>query len=185
VSWRRRIRAGEAAVTAHGGSGARCSALTSASGGLVTTRGEGPCRHFKAHVAKIILVRAGLWGHLSNNHLPSPNSDSFFFSLPRNLSSALGSMSPTTSSQILARKRRRGVSLFTLFPFLGLLLINGKPPPPRFFGIYSRNGKVRLCFASFPQIIEKRRRDRINNSLSELRRLVPSAFEKQVNGESR
>lgn len=30
------------------------------------------------------------------------------------------------------------------------------------------------------QIIEKRRRDRINNSLSELRRLVPSAFEKQV-----
>lgn len=53
-----------------------------------------------------------------------------------NLSSALGSMSPTTSSQVLARKRRRG-------------------------------------------IIEKRRRDRINNSLSELRRLVPSAFEKQ------
>ncbi len=32
----------------------------------------------------------------------------------------------------------------------------------------------------FEQIIEKRRRDRINNSLSELRRLVPSAFEKQV-----
>ncbi|KAM5281931.1 hairy/enhancer-of-split related with YRPW motif protein 1 isoform 1-T1 [Ctenodactylus gundi] len=58
-----------------------------------------------------------------------------------NLSSALGSMSPTTSSQILARKRRRGVSVF--------------------------------------MIIEKRRRDRINNSLSELRRLVPSAFEKQ------
>ncbi|PVD31923.1 hypothetical protein C0Q70_07349 [Pomacea canaliculata] len=28
-------------------------------------------------------------------------------------------------------------------------------------------------------IIEKRRRDRINSSLSELRRLVPSAFEKQ------
>nr|XP_056710276.1 hairy/enhancer-of-split related with YRPW motif protein 1 [Euleptes europaea] len=53
-----------------------------------------------------------------------------------NLSSAPGSMSPTTTSQILARKRRRG-------------------------------------------IIEKRRRDRINNSLSELRRLVPSAFEKQ------
>ncbi|XP_020831872.1 hairy/enhancer-of-split related with YRPW motif protein 1 [Phascolarctos cinereus] len=53
-----------------------------------------------------------------------------------NLSSAPGSMSPSTSSQILARKRRRG-------------------------------------------IIEKRRRDRINNSLSELRRLVPSAFEKQ------
>ncbi|XP_069477348.1 hairy/enhancer-of-split related with YRPW motif protein 1 [Ambystoma mexicanum] len=53
-----------------------------------------------------------------------------------NLSSVPGSMSPSTSSQILARKRRRGV-------------------------------------------IEKRRRDRINNSLSELRRLVPSAFEKQ------
>jgi len=30
------------------------------------------------------------------------------------------------------------------------------------------------------QVIEKRRRDRINNSLAELRRLVPAAFEKQV-----
>ncbi|XP_020792957.1 hairy/enhancer-of-split related with YRPW motif protein 1-like [Boleophthalmus pectinirostris] len=46
------------------------------------------------------------------------------------------SVSPTTTTQVQARKRRRG-------------------------------------------IIEKRRRDRINNSLSELRRLVPSAFEKQ------
>ncbi|XP_029369213.1 hairy/enhancer-of-split related with YRPW motif protein 1 isoform X2 [Echeneis naucrates] len=53
-----------------------------------------------------------------------------------NMSSPLGSMSPTTSTQVQARKRRRG-------------------------------------------IIEKRRRDRINNSLSELRRLVPSAYEKQ------
>lgn len=34
--------------------------------------------------------------------------------------------------------------------------------------------------AFLTQIIEKRRRDRINHSLSELRRLVPSAFEKQV-----
>ncbi|CAL8255882.1 unnamed protein product [Boreogadus saida] len=47
-----------------------------------------------------------------------------------------GSPSPATTTQVQARKRRRG-------------------------------------------IIEKRRRDRINNSLSELRRLVPSAFEKQ------
>lgn len=47
------------------------------------------------------------------------------------------SVSPTTTSQIQARKKRRG-------------------------------------------IIEKRRRDRINSSLSELRRLVPTAFEKQV-----
>uniref|UniRef100_A0A8C7F4B8 Hes related family bHLH transcription factor with YRPW motif like n=1 Tax=Oncorhynchus kisutch TaxID=8019 RepID=A0A8C7F4B8_ONCKI len=45
-------------------------------------------------------------------------------------------MSPGSTSQILARKKRRG-------------------------------------------IIEKRRRDRINHSLSELRRLVPSALEKQ------
>ncbi|XP_028316809.1 hairy/enhancer-of-split related with YRPW motif protein 1 [Gouania willdenowi] len=52
------------------------------------------------------------------------------------LGSPLGSMSPSTSTQVQARKRRRG-------------------------------------------IIEKRRRDRINNSLSELRRLVPSAYEKQ------
>ncbi|XP_026202504.1 hairy/enhancer-of-split related with YRPW motif protein 1 [Anabas testudineus] len=53
-----------------------------------------------------------------------------------NMSSPLGSASPATSTQVQARKRRRG-------------------------------------------IIEKRRRDRINNSLSELRRLVPSAYEKQ------
>ncbi|XP_041931598.1 LOW QUALITY PROTEIN: hairy/enhancer-of-split related with YRPW motif protein 1 [Alosa sapidissima] len=52
------------------------------------------------------------------------------------LNSPLGPMSPSTTTQVQARKRRRG-------------------------------------------IIEKRRRDRINNSLSELRRLVPSAFEKQ------
>ncbi|XP_025781716.1 hairy/enhancer-of-split related with YRPW motif protein 2 [Puma concolor] len=51
-------------------------------------------------------------------------------------SSVIRSNSPTTTSQIMARKKRRG-------------------------------------------IIEKRRRDRINNSLSELRRLVPTAFEKQ------
>ncbi|XP_029281139.1 hairy/enhancer-of-split related with YRPW motif protein 2 [Cottoperca gobio] len=44
--------------------------------------------------------------------------------------------SPTATTQVTARKKRRG-------------------------------------------IIEKRRRDRINNSLSELRRLVPTAFEKQ------
>ncbi|OCT80186.1 hairy/enhancer-of-split related with YRPW motif protein 2 [Xenopus laevis] len=50
--------------------------------------------------------------------------------------SLIRSSSPTTASQIMARKKRRG-------------------------------------------IIEKRRRDRINNSLSELRRLVPTAFEKQ------
>ncbi|KAM6180662.1 hairy/enhancer-of-split related with YRPW motif protein 2 [Erethizon dorsatum] len=50
-------------------------------------------------------------------------------------SSVIRPNSPTTS-QIMARKKRRG-------------------------------------------IIEKRRRDRINNSLSELRRLVPTAFEKQ------
>lgn len=48
------------------------------------------------------------------------------------------------------------------------------------FEIYSLDGNIPLCFACFLQIIEKRRRDRINNSLSELRRLVPSAFEKQV-----
>lgn len=48
------------------------------------------------------------------------------------------------------------------------------------FEIYSLDGNILLCFVCFLQIIEKRRRDRINNSLSELRRLVPSAFEKQV-----
>ncbi|KAG5856752.1 hypothetical protein ANANG_G00011210 [Anguilla anguilla] len=53
-----------------------------------------------------------------------------------NFGSLDGSISPSTTTQVQARKRRRG-------------------------------------------IIEKRRRDRINNSLSELRRLVPTAFEKQ------
>ncbi|KAM5211484.1 hairy/enhancer-of-split related with YRPW motif protein 1 isoform 2-T2 [Hipposideros larvatus] len=74
--------------------------------------------------------------HKKNTPAPALRDLSALGPSTRNLSSALGSMSPTTSSQILARKRRRG-------------------------------------------IIEKRRRDRINNSLSELRRLVPSAFEKQ------
>lgn len=37
-----------------------------------------------------------------------------------------------------------------------------------------------FLLGNLPQIIEKRRRDRINSSLSELRRLVPTAFEKQV-----
>ncbi|XP_033619043.1 hairy/enhancer-of-split related with YRPW motif protein 2, partial [Fukomys damarensis] len=56
--------------------------------------------------------------------------------LGQSASSVIRPNSPTTTSQIMARKKRRG-------------------------------------------IIEKRRRDRINNSLSELRRLVPTAFEKQ------
>lgn len=37
-----------------------------------------------------------------------------------------------------------------------------------------------VVFVFLCQIIEKRRRDRINNSLLELRRLVPTALEKQV-----
>lgn len=59
-------------------------------------------------------------------------------------------------------------------------------------GLGHKNNLVSKCFPLrivvltlnwfhwIPQIIEKRRRDRINHSLSELRRLVPSAFEKQV-----
>ncbi|XP_023134985.2 hairy/enhancer-of-split related with YRPW motif protein 2 [Amphiprion ocellaris] len=55
---------------------------------------------------------------------------------PGHMKSFIRCGSPTTTTQVMARKKRRG-------------------------------------------IIEKRRRDRINNSLSELRRLVPTAFEKQ------
>uniref|UniRef100_A0A673BJU6 Hairy/enhancer-of-split related with YRPW motif-like protein n=1 Tax=Sphaeramia orbicularis TaxID=375764 RepID=A0A673BJU6_9TELE len=69
----------------------------------------------------------------------SPDSDTDEFidvGQEDNYCPVTGSMSPGSASQILARKKRRG-------------------------------------------IIEKRRRDRINHSLSELRRLVPSAFEKQ------
>ena len=76
------------------------------------------------------------------------------------------------------KKTERSESLYTLLLFL--LLINGNNHLFFVFEIYSRNGNAFLCFACLLQIIEKRRRDRINNSLSELRRLVPSAFEKQV-----
>lgn len=78
-----------------------------------------------------------------------------------------GSMSPGSASQILARKKRRGVS--------GLYFwISVSFGPSALLGADSHAARVVL------QIIEKRRRDRINHSLSELRRLVPSAFEKQV-----
>lgn len=40
--------------------------------------------------------------------------------------------------------------------------------------------KILCIFFLHTQVIEKRRRDRINNCLMELRRLVPQAFEKQV-----
>ncbi|XP_062897416.1 hairy/enhancer-of-split related with YRPW motif protein 1-like isoform X2 [Mobula hypostoma] len=48
----------------------------------------------------------------------------------------------------------------------------------------SNPGKLAACSQNQARkkrrgIVEKRRRDRINNSLSELRRLVPSAYEKQ------
>ncbi|MEQ2197432.1 hypothetical protein XENOCAPTIV_029333, partial [Xenoophorus captivus] len=49
--------------------------------------------------------------------------------------------------------------------------------------LYSGHTKASLIRCGAPttttQVIEKRRRDRINSSLSELRRLVPTAFEKQ------
>ncbi|CAG11146.1 unnamed protein product [Tetraodon nigroviridis] len=79
-----------------------------------------------------------------------------------NMSSPLGSMSPSTSTQVQARKRRRGVS-------------RSFHPRHRTSPTRARSDPV----ATRRQIIEKRRRDRINNCLSELRRLVPSAFEKQ------
>lgn len=44
---------------------------------------------------------------------------------------------------------------------------------------YEVNMHYNVCVHSI-QIIEKRRRDRINTCLMELRRLVPQAFEKQV-----
>lgn len=48
---------------------------------------------------------------------------------------------------------------------------------------FSVESATQFAFFFLMQIIEKRRRDRINHSLSELRRLVPSAFEKQVRNE--
>ncbi|KAG1655248.1 POC1 centriolar A [Nymphon striatum] len=74
------------------------------------------------------------------------------------------------SCQMLNRKRRRGVSTPNNFFF--------------FCNVSSENEMSRLAFnPTFKNltgsVIEKRRRDRINNSLCELRRLVPSAFEKQ------
>lgn len=77
--------------------------------------------------------------------------------------------SPTTTTQVMARKKRRGVNLLSVLV-------------KEYFWCYVEIfGSLRFLFFSFVcQIIEKRRRDRINNSLSELRRLVPTAFEKQV-----
>lgn len=75
-------------------------------------------------------------------------------------------MSPTTSTQVQARKRRRGVSQSDCLNWSGQL---------KQLRLFSNDAFLLIC-----QIIEKRRRDRINNSLSELRRLVPSAYEKQV-----
>ncbi len=168
------------------------------------------------------------------------------------LSPVTGSMSPGSTSQILARKKRRGVSLrqsSSVFPLhvreqtksiihiwswykvssvnAGLFFNSLQHDPlqqhaflqfklscltlicvflvdfPSIFsknlilrmlqlGLGHKNNPVSKCFPLqivvlclnwfcwIPQIIEKRRRDRINHSLSELRRLVPSAFEKQV-----
>ncbi|XP_068198678.1 hairy/enhancer-of-split related with YRPW motif protein 2 isoform X2 [Antennarius striatus] len=59
---------------------------------------------------------------------------------PPGLEASIRCGSLTTTSHVMARKKRRGVS---------------------------------------PTIIEKRRRDRINSSLAELRRLIPTALEKQ------
>uniref|UniRef100_A0A4W6FX92 Hes related family bHLH transcription factor with YRPW motif like n=1 Tax=Lates calcarifer TaxID=8187 RepID=A0A4W6FX92_LATCA len=75
--------------------------------------------------------------HASESIAPSaiPHISLNSLSLSPRYSPVTGSMSPGSASQILARKKRRG--------------------------------------------IRERRRDRINHSLSELRRLVPSAFEKQ------
>lgn len=64
---------------------------------------------------------------------------------------------------ISLKKKKKKESLRGCFFFLPAPLMSPLLSPP---------------FAE--QIIEKRRRDRINHSLSELRRLVPSAFEKQV-----
>lgn len=174
--------------------------------------------------------------------------------LPRSLflllSPVTGSMSPGSTSQILARKKRRGVSLrqsssvfpplvqeqtkyiihiwsrykvssvnachfqnslqhdplrsthfYSLSPLVWLWFVFSNLTCYFFqnlilrmlrLGLGHKNNPVSKCFPLWiavlslnwcrwiPQIIEKRRRDRINHSLSELRRLVPSAFEKQV-----
>ena len=63
----------------------------------------------------------------------------------------------------MSRKKRRGVSIFSL-----ACKISERP--------------IILQIFYFVQLIEKRRRDRINSCLVQLRKLVPAAFEKQVSG---
>ena len=79
----------------------------------------------------------------------------------------LFSYSPDTIQ--ISRKKRRGVSAVCAL----LVTCYGHTNDRK------RGVKFMLCSPS-SQVIEKRRRDRINNCLMELRRLVPQAFEKQV-----
>lgn len=102
--------------------------------------------------------------------VPSYSSRSLASTLSSRYSPVTGSMSPGSASQILARKKRRGVS------GLGHWMLVGSVS-------FSVESATQFAFFFLMQIIEKRRRDRINHSLSELRRLVPSAFEKQVRNE--
>ncbi|KAL7829445.1 hypothetical protein AOLI_G00303300 [Acnodon oligacanthus] len=81
-----------------------------------------------------------------------------------------GSMSPGSTSQILARKKRRG----------DLLVALATKKDIRAWLKFANEYLGKDQESCYVQIIEKRRRDRINHSLSELRRLVPSAFEKQA-----
>ena len=67
---------------------------------------------------------------------------------------------------MISRKKRRGVSAnYALQTLIVKVFVQTVRDPDTL---------------SVLQIIEKRRRDRINTCLMELRRLVPQAFEKQV-----
>lgn len=117
-----------------------------------------------------------------NNCYVNAAPDKLFLFHRQSSSSVIRSNSPTTTSQIMARKKRRGVCDF-FFVFLFHVI---QPNVQQLYFSITSNFIICVfmnfccCFAFWGQIIEKRRRDRINNSLSELRRLVPTAFEKQV-----
>ena len=85
----------------------------------------------------------------------------------------------TSSCHNFGRKKRRGVSFCLSWQALLGNAGNNCLVSSSSSSFFSTFFSWFLMHFSMMQMIEKKRRDRINNSLNDLRRLVPAAFEKQ------